>query len=170
MSSRASISNLTPVTATFLASTVTEQVAVLPPSDVVTVMVAVPALTAVTWPPLTVATPVLEEDQLTPVLVALEGATEAVRVSLPPSVRVMELLLRLTPVTATVVGVEGVGLSGLSGSSGPQPAKNVAMAVRAMAMRVLVIGVFMVLCIKAIVLNSLSPLFFENKYNKNVEN
>jgi amino acid permease len=97
------------------------------------------------------------------VLVAFEGATVAVRVSLPPSVRVMELLLRLTPVAATVVGVGGVGLSG---SSGPQPAKNVAMATKAMAMRVLVIGVFMVLCIKVIVLNSLSPLFFENKYNK----
>ncbi len=98
------------------------------------------------------ATPVLEDDQLTPVLVALEGATEAVRVSLPPSVRVMELLLRLTPVTATVVGVEGVGLSG---SSGPQPAKNIVMAIMTRAIRVFVTVVFMVLCVKVIVLNSL---------------
>ena len=71
---------LTPVTGTVGALTVTEQVAVLPPSVVVTVMVVVPALFAVTMPDEeTVATDVLLEDHVTLLSVALEGVTVAVK-------------------------------------------------------------------------------------------
>ena len=60
---------------------VTAQVAVLPPSAVVTVIVEIPAATAVTTPLLlTVATPVLLDDQLTDWFVAFEGDTVAVSV------------------------------------------------------------------------------------------
>lgn len=87
--------------------TVTEQVAVKLPSSVVTVMVAVPAATAVTLPVLsTVATLVSLEDQVTFLLVALAGFTVATRVAVaPPTVRVSVLWSRVTPVTGTVYGV-----------------------------------------------------------------
>jgi putative effector of murein hydrolase len=63
-----------------LAVTVMDEVAVLDPSWVVTVTVAVPAETPVTTPvALTVATEVLPEDQVTFLLVALAGATVAVQ-------------------------------------------------------------------------------------------
>ena len=72
---------LTPVTETVLAWTATEQVAFLPPSFVVTVIVADPMALAVTTPELeTVATVVLLEDQLTDLSVALDGVTVAVSV------------------------------------------------------------------------------------------
>src|SRR5687768_10866841 len=59
--------------------TVMVEVAVLPWSCVVTVIVAVPTATAVTSPELfTVATEVLLDDQLTFLFVALAGATVAV--------------------------------------------------------------------------------------------
>jgi hypothetical protein len=71
------------------AATVTVQVAVLFPSTVVTVMVAVPTAPGVTTPLATVATTGLLVDQLTAVLVALAGATVAVRVVVEePAVRV----------------------------------------------------------------------------------
>jgi hypothetical protein len=54
-----------PLTATAGGLTVTVQFAVNPPSAVVTVITAVPADTAYTVPPDTVATPVLLLDQLT---------------------------------------------------------------------------------------------------------
>ena len=85
------------------AFTVTAQVAFLLPSAVVTVIVAVPAAFAVTTPFDTVATLVFDEVQETFLFVALPGATVAVRVSVPPTVRVVAVLLSDTPVTATVV-------------------------------------------------------------------
>ena len=65
--------------------TVTWQVAVLLPSAVVTVMVAVPAFTAVTLPLSTVATEVSEDFHVTALLVAFAGATVAVKVVVLPS-------------------------------------------------------------------------------------
>ena len=97
------LSRLTPVTATVAAVTVTLQVAVLLPSLVVTVMVAEPALTAVTLPfSSTVATALSEDFQETVLSVASSGVTVALRVAEPPSVRDSSVLSRLTPVTATV--------------------------------------------------------------------
>ena len=64
------------VTGVYASDTVTVQDAVLPPSFVVTVMVAVPAATAVTLPfASTVATAVLLEVNVTVLLVALSGFT-----------------------------------------------------------------------------------------------
>ena len=75
----------TPVTGTLAVDTVTALVAVKPPSWVVTVMVALPAATAVTSPEeFTVATEVLPDVQLTVLFVALEGATVAVSCCVPP--------------------------------------------------------------------------------------
>lgn len=66
-------------------ATVIMQVAVLFPSIVFTVIVAVPAATAVTLPlSSTVATLVLSEFQDTSLLAALEGETIADSVSLSP--------------------------------------------------------------------------------------
>ena len=80
-------SRLTSVTGITAALTVTTQVAFLPPSLVVTVIVAEPALFAVTRPELdTVATVVLLEDQVTFWFVALVGAIVATRVWVSPSV------------------------------------------------------------------------------------
>jgi hypothetical protein len=82
--------------------TVTVQVAVCPPSLVVTVIVAVPGDTAVTLPfPSTVATDPFDDDHVTVLSVASAGDTVAVRVRVAPSVRDIELLLRVTPVTST---------------------------------------------------------------------
>ena len=73
------------------------------PSAVVTVIVAVPAAFAVITPFETLATLVFDEVQETFLFVAFVGATVAVRVSVPPTVKVVEVLLSDTPVTATVV-------------------------------------------------------------------
>ena len=87
----------TPVTGTL---TVTEQDAVLPPSLVVTVIVALPPAFAVTTPVAeTVATEVLLEDQVTDLSVASDGETVAVRVRLSPATMVKDIWSRLTPVT-----------------------------------------------------------------------
>lgn len=68
-----------------------------------TVIVAEPAALAVTTPlDETVATDVLLEDQVTPLLVAFEGETVAFSVPVFPTVRLIEDLSRDTPVTATV--------------------------------------------------------------------
>jgi len=92
--------NDTPVTETDVALTVTVQVAVLLPSAVVTVMVAVPTALAVTFPlPSTVATLVLLELHVTFWLVALDGSIIGERVSSPPTARVMLVLFSDTPVT-----------------------------------------------------------------------
>jgi hypothetical protein len=96
------LSKLTPVTAIVWAFTVTEHVAFLPPSLVVTVIVADPAALAVTTPELeTVATDVLLEDQVTDLSVAFEGVTVAVNVWVSPTVIDNDVLFRLTPVTET---------------------------------------------------------------------
>ena len=88
---------LTPVTGTV---TVTAQVAVLLPSVVVTVIVAVPAAPAVTFPAVeTVATLVLLLLQVTFLFVALLGEIVAVSVSVAFGANVSVVLFRLTPVT-----------------------------------------------------------------------
>lgn len=103
------LSSVTPVTA---AVTVTEQVAVLLPSTVVTVMVALPPPTAVTRPLLlTVATDVLLLDQVTLLLLALPGDTVAVSCSVFPFAMVVEDLFRLTPVTETVTDTVQVAVN-----------------------------------------------------------
>jgi hypothetical protein len=91
----------TPVTATLAAAgvTVTEHVAVLLPSTVVTVITVLPADTAVTVPLDTVATAGALLLHVTLLFVALEGVMVALRVSLPPTVKDRLVLLRLTPVT-----------------------------------------------------------------------
>ena len=104
-SSRVFLSTDIPETFIGRGSTVTSQAAVLLPSVVMTVIVADPALTAVTLPsPSTVATSVLEEDQLMDGLVALDGETVAESVSLSPSIKVTVVLLIDTLSTGTIVG------------------------------------------------------------------
>jgi hypothetical protein len=75
---------------------------------VVTVIVALPAETALTVPLLTVATALLLLLQNTFLLVALLGLTVALSVSLPPTVKDRLDLLRLTLETFTVLLPEGV--------------------------------------------------------------
>ena len=76
------------------------QVAFLPPSFVVTVIVAAPADFAVTTPDEdTVATDVLLEDHVMDLSVALEGVTAAVSVCVSPTGIDRDVLFRLTPVT-----------------------------------------------------------------------
>ena len=84
--------SLTDSTLTAFAFTVTLHSAVLPPSDVVTLIVEVPDFTALTIPSLTVAMEVLELVHDTFLLVALDGETVAVNDSLSPSVSVTSLL------------------------------------------------------------------------------
>ena len=92
-------SRVTPVTDTVSALTVTVQVAVLPPSAV-TVIVASPAPTAVTFPLWsTVATPGVLLSHVTLLFVAVEGDTVALRFVVSPTLRLTELLSSLTPVT-----------------------------------------------------------------------
>ena len=87
------------------ALTVIVSVAVKLPSAVVAVIIACPALPAVTKPEeLTDATAVLLEDQVTDWFVALLGATVARSWSVPPTVRVLLDSFSVTPVTETVVG------------------------------------------------------------------
>ena len=100
--------SVTPVTETDGVQTVTAQDAVLPPSTVVTVIAALPALTAVTVPlASTVAAAGLLDAQVTALLVAFEGVMVAVRRKASPMAKVKVLRSRLTPVTETVDGGEG---------------------------------------------------------------
>ena len=86
--------------------TVTVQAAVLAPSAVVTVMVALPEPMAVTFPLLsTVATAVLLDVQVTLLSVASLGATVAVSRSEPPTVSPRLVLFSVTPVTGMVGSV-----------------------------------------------------------------
>jgi hypothetical protein len=88
---------LTPVTLGF---TVTTQLAVLDPSDVVTVIVAFPADCAMTTPEEdTDATEVLLDDHVTDLSVAFDGETVAVKAYVSPSARVNEDLSKFTFVT-----------------------------------------------------------------------
>jgi hypothetical protein len=91
---------VTAVASTLL--TLTLQVSWKPPSAVVTVIVALPALTPVTTPPLTEATLESEEDQVTALLVASLGETVAVRLVVAPTLMLAVEDDRLTPVTATL--------------------------------------------------------------------
>jgi hypothetical protein len=91
------------LTATLVELTVTEHVAVLLPSAVLTVIVALPADTPLTSPLVdTVATAVLLLLHVTALLVALDGAIVAVKVSLFPTRRLVDALFKVTPVTDTV--------------------------------------------------------------------
>jgi len=83
--------------------TVTVHVAVLEPSCVTTVMVVLPTATPVTVPLLTVAMAVLLLIQVTFLFVALAGSNVAVRVSVPPTDTVVEVLFNETPVTGKLV-------------------------------------------------------------------
>ena len=99
------LSRLTPVTATSPLSTVTLQVAVLPPSLVLTVMVAVPGLPARISPLSTATTGGSLDVQVTLLSVAFAGVTVAVRVAFSPDFSVSSVLSRLMPVTATVLAL-----------------------------------------------------------------
>ena len=90
--------SVTPVTGTV---TFTLQVAVFPPSLVFAVIVAVPAPTAVIFPPDTVATLLLLVDHVTALFVALDGLTVGVSVCVPFTLREIAVLSSFTPVTAT---------------------------------------------------------------------
>ena len=79
-------------------------------------MSAMPALTAVTLPLLTVTTDASVLDQSTVLLAASSGATVAIRVSLPPLASVSAVLLSDTPVTGVVVGGSG-GLGSVESSN-----------------------------------------------------
>jgi hypothetical protein len=93
----------TPVTATLAAATVTAQVAVLAPSCVVAVIVAVPAAMAVTKPEVfTIAMAVLPELHVTVLLVAFAGRTVAVNWLVPPAT--MEAVVGLTLTLVTAIG------------------------------------------------------------------
>ena len=97
------VPTLDTVTVKVGAWTVTVQEAVCPPSSVITLMTAGPGLTAVTRPDaFTVATAVSLLLHVTFMLVAFVGLTVAVSCSVPPAVRVMVDVLRVTPVTGTV--------------------------------------------------------------------
>ena len=91
----------TELTSMTFAETVTAHDAVKPPSTVLTVIVADPALTAVTLPLLTVATDLSLLSQVTEALSALLGETVAVRSPLSPSTSEREVGLTVTPVTLT---------------------------------------------------------------------
>lgn len=70
-------------------------------SVAVTVIVAVPSATAVTTPPLTVATASSLEDQATVCTYASEGATVAVNVSVHSGANVIASLFKVTQLTVT---------------------------------------------------------------------
>ncbi len=101
---------ITPVTGMVFGVTVTEQVAVLPPSTVATVIVAVPAATAITTPFVTVATEGLLLDQVTSLLVASDGSIVAINVSVLPSISVAADLFRVTPVTERLTATAQVAV------------------------------------------------------------
>ena len=91
------LSKLTPVTETVFAFTVTAQVAVLDPSVVVTVIVAIPGALAVTAPEEeTVATPLLLVDQVTDWSAASDGEMVAIRRCVSPTSIFIVVLSRLT--------------------------------------------------------------------------
>jgi len=92
--------NVIPDTGTFLAVTVTVQLLLNPPSAVLTVIVVVPTLSALTLPlEFTVATDSLFDDHVTCLSVAFDGATVAPRVDALASSNVKVDLDIATPVT-----------------------------------------------------------------------
>ena len=96
------LSKVTPVTAIGAASTVTSQVAVLPPASAV--IVAVPSATAVTTPLATVTTDSLEDSHVTVLSVALSGKAAAINVSLEPATNVNLVSFNVIVSTAIVFG------------------------------------------------------------------
>lgn len=98
-----SSTEMTPGSTVSAGSTVTAQLAVKPPSAVVTIMVAEPVATPVTTPDwLTVATEAFDVDHVTDLFVALEGETLADSVAVDPALTVKVDLFSDTPVTDTV--------------------------------------------------------------------
>ena len=85
-----------------VASTVTSHVAVWLPSSVVTLIVAVPADTAVTVPFSTLATFVLFELHVTFWFVASEGTTVAVKVAVAPLTKGNSVWESVTPVARII--------------------------------------------------------------------
>ena len=99
--------------------TVTGQVSVKPPSTVLTVMTALPAATALTWPVVapTVATDSSLEDHVTLGFVASLGVIRAPSIKPSPTLRSRDARVTFTPVTATAVGP---GSGSCTGSFPPQ--------------------------------------------------
>lgn len=88
------------------------QVAVLALSVVVTVIIALPALTAVILPASsTVTTPVSDDAQFTVLSVASDGFTVASKVSEFPIVNTSDVLFKTTSVTAILFVLVGVVLA-----------------------------------------------------------
>ena len=81
-------------------TTVTVQVAVLPPSRVVAFISVVPADTPITLPSSTVAISVFSDVHTIFLSVASVGSTVAVRANASPTVSVLDVSLRVIPVTA----------------------------------------------------------------------
>ena len=100
--SEASVTSSQPLD-TPAAVTVTIHCAVLLPSTDVAVIVAWPAATPVTTPPLTVATLESLVDQVTFLFVALDGEIEAVNVTVLPALIVAEAWSREIDVTETAL-------------------------------------------------------------------
>ena len=110
------LSSVTPVAGT---TTLTSHFAVKPPSTVATVIVAVPAFRAVTFPSAsTDATEASEEDQVTDVSFAFPGVTVHVRVETSPTA-----ISRTSLSSSTPVGwmVEETSNAMLSETSEPPP-------------------------------------------------
>ena len=100
-------SNFTPVTLTILGSsslkTVTSQVAVFPPSSVVTVITAFPSFLPVIFPFWSTAnTSSLFDDHVTFLFVALVGSIVAINILVALTFTVIEFVFKLTSVTATL--------------------------------------------------------------------
>ena len=98
------LSRVTLSTGKTLAFTVTSQVAVFPPSSVLTVMVAFPFLIAVTFPSATVAIERLLLLHITSLLSAFLGETVAINCTFSPSSSSTDSALSDTPETATGSG------------------------------------------------------------------
>ncbi len=110
------LSSLMPVTATVGLTTVTLHVAALPLFDFA-VIVAVPAATAVTLPPDTVATLLLLVVHVTVLFAALDGVIVAVSMSVLPFTNERVPLFKEMPVTATNFGMLSVFVA-------PQPVQQ----------------------------------------------
>jgi len=91
------------------AFTVTAQEAVSAPSAVLTVIVAIPAPTAVTMPALsTVATDSSLDDHIRLLSMPSDNGAEAVSVSVSPALSVMDALSRASPTTGVAGLIPGV--------------------------------------------------------------
>ena len=102
--SQDALSRVTSVTGYTFALTVTEHVAIFPPSSDFTVIVALPGLIAVTTPSFTDATDELLDDHITFWFSAFEGDTVAIRVCVSPSTSVIDVEFSVTAETAIGAG------------------------------------------------------------------